>query len=75
MDRGKAYSQVSLKNSRRYAGLPSKENSVLREHRLIISIKFRSLDSLPQEFPYGYGYGAYSVVGYYYGNNIASTQE
>ena len=41
MDGGKAYSHVSLKNSRRYAGLPSKESSVLREHRLLIPIRFR----------------------------------
>ena len=41
MDGGKAYSQVSLKNSRRYVGLPSKDSSVLREHRLLIPIRFR----------------------------------
>ena len=41
MDGGNAYSQVSLQNSRRYAGLPSKESSVLVEHQLLIPIKFR----------------------------------
>ena len=41
MDGGNAYSQVSLKTSRRYAGLPSKESSVLMEHQLLIPIKFR----------------------------------
>ena len=41
MDGGNAYSQVSLKNSRRYAGLPRKESSVLREHQLLILIRFR----------------------------------
>ena len=37
MDGGNAYSQVSLTNSRRYAGLPSKESSVLRDHQLLNS--------------------------------------
>ena len=41
MDGGNAYSQVSLKNSRRYVGLPSKESSVLMEHQLFIPIRFR----------------------------------
>ena len=41
MDGGNAYSQVSLTNSRRYAGLPSKESSVLMEHQLLILIRFR----------------------------------
>ena len=41
MDGGNTYSQVFLKNSRRYAGLPSKESSVLMEHQLLIPIRFR----------------------------------
>ena len=41
MNRGNEYSQVSLKNTRRYAGLPSKESSVLRDHQLLIPIRFR----------------------------------
>ena len=75
MDGGNTYSQVSSKNSRRYVGLPSKESSVLREHQLLIPIRFRAQIVYPQEFPYGYGYGTYSVVGYYYGNSRAFTQE
>ena len=35
MDGGNTYSQASLKNSRRYDGLPSKESSVLMEHHLL----------------------------------------
>ena len=42
MDGGHAYSQVSLKNSRRYAGLLSKESSVLMKHQLFIPIRFRT---------------------------------
>jgi len=41
MDGGNAYSQDSVKNLRRYAGLPSRESSVLREHRLLFPIRFR----------------------------------
>ena len=26
---------------------------------------------MAQEFPYGYGHGAYSAIGYYYGNSRA----
>ena len=40
MDGGNAYSQVSLTNSTRYNGLPSKEFSVLMEHQLLILIRF-----------------------------------
>lgn len=67
--------RVSLQNSRRYAGLPSKESSVLREHQLLIPISFRVQIVLPQEFSYGYGNGTYSVIGYYYGNSRGFTRE
>ena len=63
--------QVSLQNLRRYAGLPRKEYSVLREHQLLIPISFRVWIVYLRNFPYGYGYGDYSVIGYYYGDSRA----
>ena len=41
MDGGNAYSQVYLKNLRRYTGLPSKESGVLEKHQFLIPISFR----------------------------------